>query len=229
MWPRCAAGRAGRRAGGADVTRSPGSVWPCRAGRVAAGARRARRRGAGSASCARSGRTPSTTWPPASGPACPCPKRWRAWPSGGRRRLRPPFAGSPTTTTPPVASAPPWTGSRRSWPTRPPTGSSRRCGWPGRSAAASWAACCGPFRGSSGTAARPQGAGGAPDLGGGGGPHGLRDPVGGPAAARTKPEAVAAYRGTGGAAVLAVGRPCRGRLAEMLAIGRLPTEERVLR
>src|SRR5215208_396938 len=33
-------------------------------------------------------------------------------------------------------------------------------------------------------AAGPQGAGGPPDLGGGRGPHGLRDPLGGPAAAR---------------------------------------------
>jgi tight adherence protein B len=46
----------------------------------------------------------------------------------------------------------------------------------------------------------------------------------------TKPEAVAAYRGPGGAVVLAVGGAMTAagyRL--MLAIGRLPTEERVLR
>jgi tight adherence protein B len=46
----------------------------------------------------------------------------------------------------------------------------------------------------------------------------------------TKPEAVAAYRGTGGAVVLAIGTAMAvtGYRA-MLAIGRLPTEERVLR
>ena len=46
----------------------------------------------------------------------------------------------------------------------------------------------------------------------------------------TKPEAVAAYRGTGGAVVLAVGAAMAVTgYRVMLAIGRLPTEERVLR
>lgn len=46
----------------------------------------------------------------------------------------------------------------------------------------------------------------------------------------TKPEAVAAYRGTGGALVLAVGAAMAvAGYRLMLAIGRLPTEERVLR
>jgi len=46
----------------------------------------------------------------------------------------------------------------------------------------------------------------------------------------TKPEAVAAYRGTGGAVVLAVGAAMAvAGYRMMLAIGRLPTEERVLR
>jgi Flp pilus assembly protein TadB len=43
------------------------------------------------------------------------------------------------------------TGSRLSWPTRPPTEWWRRCGWPGRSAAASSAAPCGPCPASSAT------------------------------------------------------------------------------
>ena len=46
----------------------------------------------------------------------------------------------------------------------------------------------------------------------------------------TKPEAVAAYRGTGGALVLAVGAAMAvAGYRMMLAIGRLPNEERVLR
>jgi len=46
----------------------------------------------------------------------------------------------------------------------------------------------------------------------------------------TKPEAVAAYRGTGGAVVLAVGAAMAVTgYRVMLAIGRLPSEERVLR
>jgi tight adherence protein B len=46
----------------------------------------------------------------------------------------------------------------------------------------------------------------------------------------TKPEAVAAYRGAGGAAVLAVGAAMAVTgYRVMLAVGRLPTEERVLR
>ena len=46
----------------------------------------------------------------------------------------------------------------------------------------------------------------------------------------TKPEAVAAYRGTGGAVVLAVGASMAvAGYRVMLAIGRLPSEERVLR
>ena len=46
----------------------------------------------------------------------------------------------------------------------------------------------------------------------------------------TKPEAVAAYRGTGGAVVLAVGAAMAvAGYRLMLAIGRLPVEERVLR
>ena len=46
----------------------------------------------------------------------------------------------------------------------------------------------------------------------------------------TKPEAVAAYRGAGGAVVLAVGAAMAVTgYRVMLAIGRLPTEERVLR
>src|SRR5829696_1611513 len=46
----------------------------------------------------------------------------------------------------------------------------------------------------------------------------------------TKPEAVAAYRGSGGAVVLAVGAAMAVTgYRVMLAIGRLPTEERVLR
>jgi tight adherence protein B len=46
----------------------------------------------------------------------------------------------------------------------------------------------------------------------------------------TKPEAVAAYRGTGGAVVLAVGAAMAvAGYRLMLAIGRLPAEERVLR
>jgi tight adherence protein B len=40
----------------------------------------------------------------------------------GPEALRAPFAASATTITPPAASGPPSTGSRRSWPTRPPTG-----------------------------------------------------------------------------------------------------------
>jgi tight adherence protein B len=44
------------------------------------------------ASCARSGRTPSTTWPRGSGPACRWPRRWRAWPSGGPEALRGAFS-----------------------------------------------------------------------------------------------------------------------------------------
>jgi tight adherence protein B len=46
----------------------------------------------------------------------------------------------------------------------------------------------------------------------------------------TKPEAVAAYRGTGGAMVLAIGAAMAvAGYRMMLAIGRLPAEERVLR
>jgi tight adherence protein B len=46
----------------------------------------------------------------------------------------------------------------------------------------------------------------------------------------TKPEAVAAYRGAGGAVVLAIGSAMAvAGYRMMLAIGRLPTEERVLR
>jgi tight adherence protein B len=46
----------------------------------------------------------------------------------------------------------------------------------------------------------------------------------------TKPEAVAAYRGTGGAVVLAIGTTMAvAGYRVMLAIGRLPAEERVLR
>ena len=46
----------------------------------------------------------------------------------------------------------------------------------------------------------------------------------------TKPEAVAAYRGSGGAMVLAIGAAMAvAGYRAMLAIGRLPTEERVLR
>ena len=46
----------------------------------------------------------------------------------------------------------------------------------------------------------------------------------------TKPEAVAAYRGAGGAMVLAIGAAMAvAGYRVMLAIGRLPTEERVLR
>jgi tight adherence protein B len=46
----------------------------------------------------------------------------------------------------------------------------------------------------------------------------------------TKPEAVAAYRGTGGAVVLAIGATMAvAGYRMMLAIGRLPAEERVLR
>jgi tight adherence protein B len=46
----------------------------------------------------------------------------------------------------------------------------------------------------------------------------------------TKPEAVAAYRGTGGAVVLAIGAAMAvAGYRVMLAIGHLPTEERVLR
>jgi tight adherence protein B len=46
----------------------------------------------------------------------------------------------------------------------------------------------------------------------------------------TKPEAVAAYRGRGGAMVLAIGAAMAvAGYRAMLAIGRLPTEERVLR
>jgi tight adherence protein B len=46
----------------------------------------------------------------------------------------------------------------------------------------------------------------------------------------TKPEAVAAYRGTGGAVVLAIGAAMAvAGYRMMLAIGRLPAEERVLR
>jgi len=45
----------------------------------------------------------------------------------------------------------------------------------------------------------------------------------------TKPEAVAAYRGGGGAVVLAVGAAmATAGYRLMLAIGRLPSEERVL-
>jgi tight adherence protein B len=46
----------------------------------------------------------------------------------------------------------------------------------------------------------------------------------------TRPEAVAAYRGTGGAVVLAIGAPMAvAGYRLMLTIGRLPAEERVLR
>jgi tight adherence protein B len=45
----------------------------------------------------------------------------------------------------------------------------------------------------------------------------------------TKPEAVAAYHGTGGAVVLAIGAAMAAGYRLMLAIGRLPAEERVLR
>jgi tight adherence protein B len=46
----------------------------------------------------------------------------------------------------------------------------------------------------------------------------------------TKPEAIAAYRGTGGAVVLAIGAAMAvAGYRLMLAIGRLPSEERVLR
>jgi tight adherence protein B len=46
----------------------------------------------------------------------------------------------------------------------------------------------------------------------------------------TKPEAVAAYRGPGGALVLLIGTAMAvAGYRVMLAIGRLPTEERVLR
>jgi hypothetical protein len=67
------------------------------------------RGGAVSGSCGRSGRTPSTTWPRASGLACRCPRRSRAWPSAGRRRCERRSRALPTTTTPTAASAPPST------------------------------------------------------------------------------------------------------------------------